>query len=366
MNPKPKYTKKQVERAGKKLPCDSLFSNGEEFSEVMDILSFWRFSHEVPLERAFEILQEEVLKVEKRPIFGKRLKRHSSISLKLRRFDKMSLKNMQDIGGCRAVASSQKKVRKVVAALKKYPEFRNSRGNFKIKDYIKKPKDDGYRSFHIIGYFPNQAGEKKLIEIQLRTYIQHYWATALEIVDIFTNQALKSNQGDKNWADFFIGTSYMFALIEDIPLFHSMSAGQRLQKFSATLRRNPKAVEKWKDLKKLMAKLKVIKALEAYANSLQIMNEQIETKSINGYVILIITIKETEGEVLSKVFTPEGSQKAEEEYIKSEKKYAGKDNVVVAMVSTSSMGEIKTAYPNYFADSSSFIALLHLIRIATP
>ncbi|MBN2161644.1 MAG: hypothetical protein JXR25_17405 [Pontiellaceae bacterium] len=81
-----RYSKKQVERAGNKLRSDDLISDEAEFSEVMDVLSYWRFSHEEPLERAFEMLQEEVGKVEKHPIYGKRLKRQSSISIKLRRF----------------------------------------------------------------------------------------------------------------------------------------------------------------------------------------------------------------------------------------------------------------------------------------
>ncbi len=330
----------------------------------MDVLSYWRFSHEVPLERAFDILQEEVGTVERHPIYGKRLKRQNSISVKLRRFEKMNLRNMQDIGGCRAVVSSEKKIRKIARALKKRPEFKASGGGYRTKDYIKNPKPDGYRSYHVVGQFLGNDGEKKLIEIQLRTYIQHYWATAVEIVDTFTRQALKSNQGEKAWADFFSAVSSMFALMESIPVFSSLSPQDRWVEFSKMLLSDKSAASMCKELKKALNKLGVIKKLEAYANSLQIMNEQIESQSINGYVIIVVTIKDSEGEVVSRIYAPNKASDAEREYIKQEKKYAGKDNVVVAMVSTSSMGEIKRAYPNYFADSTNFIALLHLIRIA--
>ena len=64
-------------------------------------------------------------------------------------------------------------------------------------DYIDNPKVDGYRGYHLIGAFPDKDGDRRLIEIQVRTSIQHDWATALEIVDLFTGQALKSNQGKK-------------------------------------------------------------------------------------------------------------------------------------------------------------------------
>jgi len=359
-----KYTKKQVERAGKKLLCDSLLSNKKEFTEVMDILSFWRFSHEKPLEKAFKLLQVEVKKVEKNPIFGKRLKRQISISSKLQRFEKMSLKNMQDIGGCRAVVANQKKIRKIIRGLKKHSEFKTKEGNFRTKDYIKTPKKDGYRSYHIVGRFSDQFEEKRQIEIQLRTYIQHYWATALEIVDLFTNQALKSNQGDAKWAELFKGTSSLFELIEDIPLFYSLSPKDRWLKFSKVVKNNRNATDLCKSIKKLIPQLRVIQSLEAYANSLQIMNKQIESKPVNGYVILVVKIKKNEGEVLIRVFTPEEAEEAEREYIQQEKNFAGENNIVVAMVLTSSMEEVKNAYPNYFADSSSFITLLQLIKTA--
>ncbi len=156
----------------------------------------------------------------------------------------------------------------------------------------------------------------------------------------------------------------MFALIEGMSLFNSMTPAERLTEFSEVVKKDAEVVATYKNLKKLMARLRVIQSLEAYANSLRIMNEQIESKSIDGYVVLVVKIKEEEGELITSVFAPEAAQEAENMYLQQEKDFAAQDNVVVAMVSTSSMGEIKTAYPNYFADSSNFIALLQLIKFA--
>ena len=100
-----KYTGKQIIKAGEML----LDYNIEEFDSAMDILSYWRFSHEKPLGEALKILQETTIKIDKNAIFAKRLKRYVSIVYKLRRFRKMKLKNMQDIGGCRAIISSPRK-----------------------------------------------------------------------------------------------------------------------------------------------------------------------------------------------------------------------------------------------------------------
>ena len=42
-----------------------------------------------------------------------------------------------------------------------------------------------------------------LVEIQIRSKLQHLWATAVETVDFFTSQTIKSNQGQKEWVTFF-------------------------------------------------------------------------------------------------------------------------------------------------------------------
>ncbi len=69
------------------------------------------------------------------------------------------------------------------------------------------PKEDGYRSYHLIyqykGSLQTACYNKLRIEVQLRTKLQHAWATAVEAVGIFTKQALKSNIGDKDWLRLF-------------------------------------------------------------------------------------------------------------------------------------------------------------------
>ncbi len=39
--------------------------------------------------------------------------------------------------------------------------------------------------------------------MQIRTAVQHSWATAVEVVGAFTAQSLKSSQGNEKWLDFF-------------------------------------------------------------------------------------------------------------------------------------------------------------------
>ena len=49
-----------------------------------------------------------------------------------------------------------------------------------VKDYIKNPKENGYRSYHIIVQLPLHVGEKTVdvyAEIQLRTMSMDFWAS---------------------------------------------------------------------------------------------------------------------------------------------------------------------------------------------
>ena len=41
------------------------------------------------------------------------------------------------------------------------------------------------------------------IEVQFRTKLQHMWATAVEMMGIYTNSNLKSSQGDYDILRFF-------------------------------------------------------------------------------------------------------------------------------------------------------------------
>ena len=354
-----KYTGKQVIKAGEVLLDDDI----EKFETAMDILSYWRFSHETPLGEALKILQETTLKIDKSAIFAKRLKRYPSIVNKLRRFKKMKLKNMQDIGGCRAIVSSPKKLTKIVRELRKMPEFKNSEGKIRYKNYIEHPKEDGYRGYHLVGQFKDEYGELKDIEVQLRTNLQHDWATAVEIVDLFTGQALKSNQGDKEWKDFFSSVSEQFAFMENIHLFNTFDGNKKHKEYTINLQENHKVKESRAYIQSDIKKLNVISKFEAFAHSLRIVDETIEKNSADGYVLVEVKIEDATATVKTIFFNQENNKDAEKLYIETEKKSAGKSNVVVALVSTTAVGGIKEAYPNYFADSTEF--LKHLMFVTT-
>lgn len=355
------YSGKQVIKAGEALiDAEAMAADPDEFSAAMDVMSYWRFSHEIPLENAFTLLQKIAIKQDKKSIFAKRLKRHVSIVRKLIRFKKMKLKNMQDIGGCRVVLKSRKKLMRTVKELRKKPEFKNIHGKIRYKDYIKTPKDDGYRSYHLIGEFPDATGNTKNIEIQLRTEIQHYWATALEIVDLFTDQALKSNQGDEAWKTFFINVSEQFSLMEEIHLFDTLSFESKNQAYRDALEQKKHLLQSCKTAQDYTKHLDVFERLNSFSGSLKVIGEKLaEVSDSSGYSLLKIDIKKHTLE--SAIFSNEDSKTAEDEYIKAEKEASNKTTLAVALVSSNAVGDIRAAYPNYFADSARFLEHLNII-----
>jgi len=115
-----------------------------------------------------------------------RLKRMASIIKKLQRPErKFELGALDDIGGCRLIVET---VDDVYAAAK----WLNDRLEIKaIKDYVEKPQNSGYRSYHAIYKVPVNAVVYR-IEVQIRTRLQHLWATAVEAVGEIYNIEYKS------------------------------------------------------------------------------------------------------------------------------------------------------------------------------
>lgn len=348
------YSWWQIERAWKCLISKN--SNTDDLNNSMNILSYWRSTHEKPLNIAFEQLQKIINPIDKKAIYANRLKRTPSIVSKLKRFDKMSLKNMQDVGWCRVVVWSMKKLDKSVKELKKQSNFKFSDWKMRIKDYIKYPKEDGYRCFHIVWAF-GDSDNKRNIEIQVRTELQHDWATALEIVDLFTNQSLKSNHWDKKWVEFFSSISKILSLIESIHLFSTNNI-RSIKEFQQWIASDAILSDAFENVKYLSKKLDIIRRFEAFTISIDFVTWGI-TKDKSWYELMKIDLDEKTMARYS--FLKNDYESAENKYIQEEKESIWKNNIVVALVSTTDFWEIKNAYPNYFADSTEFIKLLFFI-----
>ena len=360
------YSGKAVGRAGNILRKSDFKTSGPEFENAINTLSYWRSIHEKPLADAMIFVQKIVTPIDKKAVFAKRPKRTPSIINKLKRFEKMSLRNMNDIGGCRVIVSNQKVLKKAIKQVRRHKNYFGPSHAVDFRDYLKNPKDDGYRGFHLMGRFEGSDGKKRVIEIQFRTVIQHSWATSVEIVDIFTNQTLKSSSGDKKWAYFFENVSKLLTKIESlVPDERQYTSEQIQDRYVDCLDGDLELQNVHKVVVDLTKSLKVIERFKAFTGSVDFVSEVLDSNATvsGGYVLLEVN---TKSKILKSNFFESGrSEDAVDQYTVRERSNRHKKDIVVALVSTTAIGGIKEAYPNYFADATIFIHYLTLFSSIT-
>ncbi len=326
-----RFPKTQIKKAGKVFVSDE--SSKSEKDYALTLINNWRAAHAFPL----QIIYMHVKKTAgEDAVVAQRLKRLYSITQKLYRFPNMSLTTMQDIGGCRVIFNTTDEVYNMVESLKK------SRMRHKLKeeyDYIKTPKDDGYRSYHIVYSYNSDRNPKYnglFIEIQIRTHVQHLWATAVETMDTFTGDPLKIGQGDPYNRQFFISVSKLLEIYE--------TNGQKVEavKRSSIIQEFIKYEEKYEVLRKL----KSIKEAVGYVDSSETLDQ--------GYYVLILD-RDT-NQLSIKSFKKNALEQATLEYDRAEKTRKANEDIV--LVSTTSFSMLKKAYPNYFSEINEFIALI--------
>ena len=199
-----------VDRAGAILR--SAPSVTEDYKGAFETVALWRSCFAVPLQRMNMLVRQRRLQP---AIVAQRLKRMSSIIDKLKRYGDMQVTRMQDIGGLRVVFDDLEQV----YAFSNEMENRDS-GSFsfiRMKDYVNEPKKSGYRGIHQIFKFNNEdypESNGRLIEMQIRTRLQHLWATSVESLDIILNSALKTGRENAPHARYMQLASALFALKE--------------------------------------------------------------------------------------------------------------------------------------------------------
>ena len=213
---RPRFPRNQVDKAGATLANDN--ASNQELMYAYDVINNWRASHAFPLNNFQTNLRAKIKNIQSDVLVAQRIKRLESIKSKLQRSETktLELSQMQDIGGCRAVL---KNIENLYKAVDSYHKSKFAHVLRAERDYISSPKGDGYRGYHLIYQYKsleNQitAYDNLRIEIQLRTALQHEWATAVEAVGAFTKEALKSNQGSVDWLRLFALTGAYIAILE--------------------------------------------------------------------------------------------------------------------------------------------------------
>lgn len=327
------YSKGSVNRAGNAL----ISQDTARHEEAKSILDNWRACHVSPLNSFQESLRDKLKTLNCDALISQRLKRTPSILSKLKRNPNMQLARMQDIGGIRAVVNDMQKVRQIEAEYKKDTDvFSVVNGG---KDYIHYPKDSGYRSIHLI--FKSEDGFS--IELQIRTYAQHAWATAVETMGTFLNNSLKSSEGPDEWLDFFSLASSAFAIFENTP------RPPKHDNFS------PRDV-----FERLLAKEKELDVLNKLSGFRVAARHITSDKNKGRYHLVILNLGTMMASIQS--YAPQDIAFANIEYSKLEKRVNNGENLQVVLVSSESITSLKKAYPSYFLDAQLFAKQIKFIE----
>lgn len=111
----------------------------------------------------------------------KRIKKPESIVKKLKRYGyEISIENMvkyiNDVAGIRIVCSFTSDIYRIAEMITNQNDIKI----LSIKDYIKSPKESGYKSYHMIVTIPIFLSDRVVdtkVEIQIRTIAMDFWAS---------------------------------------------------------------------------------------------------------------------------------------------------------------------------------------------
>jgi putative GTP pyrophosphokinase len=325
-------TKGRVNRAGGALRQGSLTDD-----QAM-VLESWRIAHTGVI-HTFEAMLRARAK-DKNVQVAQRLKRRTTIIDKLSRFPRMELARMDDIAGCRLIFPDIKSLHtfrdKVHQARFKHV-LKNQKNKY---DYLQTPTERGYRGIHDV--YEYRARKKKstkydglLIEIQYRTNVQHAWATAVEVVTQLTENEPKFNRGDPRHIKLFCLASEMLA---------------RAHEGTSSILKDIGNSELVQEFDKLDGDIRVIRMLTDL-----VINEWIGDRMESDHVILHIRKEDTKLELHQFDLELEASTKL----LELEKEFPNDD---IVLVGARNVGEVISAFRNYFNDVREFMNLIFAAR----
>jgi hypothetical protein len=344
--PTPKYSRSQVNKAGKIITTfDSPKRrfDVDDFIWAFEVVDNWRSCHGYPINTFQATLRQKLKSIDKKGLVAQRLKRMPSIISKLKRFKSMQLSRMQDLGGIRAVVSSLRMVQELES------NYENSNFAHELiskRDYIDNPKKSGYRSVHLVYRYMNRRAtdyDGLYVELQIRTRLQHAWATAVETMGTFLNHALKASEGPSTWLEFFSLAGSAFAYLEKtkpVPGYENFNKEFTFQKTINEAN-----------------KLRVRDRLQAFS----IAAERIHLDRKPGsYHLIVLNLEERK--VSIHTYGQAALNEASNEYAKVEKEISKGKQMQAVLVSAGPIENLRKAYPSYFLDTRAFISSLNRIE----
>jgi len=356
----PRYSRTQVDAAAESVihppsvfDLDNVAAIYGEAGHALHVVNDWRAAHNWPLSSIRKTLENRAKRIDPLSVTVQRLKRLPSIQAKLRREQHRHLKltQIEDIGGCRAVVAT---AMNAIALAGSYKARDLLSVLYRERNYVARPKPDGYRSIHFVYKYRSDSERYKAfnnlrIEIQIRSQPQHAWATALETVETFASIPLRATSGSMFlrpqkyvtlWKRLFVLMSSVIADLEGLGPVPGTPSDM---------------TELVDELGRLESELLAVNCLEAWTgavDSLPIISNNPEAH----WFLLQLDPQRRWIKVDS--FPEKNSMEAFEKYVSAEAPERDAPSTNVVLVSADSLSALKRAYPNYWADTNMFVQIL--------
>ena len=186
---------------------------------------------------------------------------------------------------------------------------------------------------------------KLRIEVQIRSRLQHAWATAVETVSAFTGYALRSTRGEATWRRFFALMGSAMAIREERA-------------------RVPNTPQPPKDL---FTELRALADRLDVETTLMLLGEVTTEapKVVVGASMYLVVLDLESKQVSVEGFTKDELPKATGQYLLAEKRVLSRPGQAV-LVSVDSIAQLRRAYPNYYADTKEFLKAVEDARRQYP
>jgi ppGpp synthetase/RelA/SpoT-type nucleotidyltranferase len=303
----------------------------EHYDESENLFDDFRQKHLQPLTSTTVELQKWLKEAGTPYIIVQRLKRKPQILRKLRRF-RVRLTQLQDIGGLRIIVDQNSDVDKLVDYIQRILKQLSTVSIKKIVNYREKGRDDsGYRATHVI-----LEREGVVLELQIRSRIQHYWAELIERTSVIYGHHLKEMDGDIAVITYFKELSN---------LFYEIESGRR-----------PTAYQKY-ELEKLRGEAELLitnadskNVFSNYENEGIVKTLVDQEKRLGGgdFNNWIFVFNWNLGSFISWEIIGLDPQTAITRYVDFERRYPSDHGFEVVLVGSSSVASIRETHSHYF------------------
>lgn len=169
------------------LPHDLIPEGAEKYFEHLQVFREMMMRYNcaiLEVQTKLQVLNNDMsVRYSRNPIafIKTRIKSPQSIAEKLKRrgleiSERSMVENLNDVAGVRVICSFIDDIYEIAEMLARQSDIKV----LEIKDYIQNPKDNGYRSYHMIIEIPVFFSDKTMdmrVEIQIRTIAMDFWAS---------------------------------------------------------------------------------------------------------------------------------------------------------------------------------------------